>query len=84
MRRRTVLQWLAATAGTLPIPALRSWAQTAGFPGKQGDALRELAALVLPGSLGREGVVRVVERFERWMREYRAGAELDQDRKSVV
>ena len=77
MRRRTVLQWLAAAAGALPVPALRSWAQTASFPGKHAGTLRELAAVVLPISLGREGSDRVAQRFERWVREYKAGADLD-------
>ena len=59
------------------MPGLRLCAQTAGFPGKHGDVLRELAAVVLPGSLGREGAGRVVQKFERWVREYKAGADLD-------
>src|SRR5712692_3011146 len=71
MRRRTVLQWLAA------VPGLGSWAQTASFPGKHGDVLRELAAVVLPGALGREGTDRVARQFESWVRGYRPGAEMD-------
>jgi hypothetical protein len=47
MTRRILLQWLAAAAGTLPIPALRTWAQTAAFPGNQRATLHDLAALVL-------------------------------------
>jgi hypothetical protein len=77
MTRRILLQWLAAAAGTLPIPALRTWAQTAAFPGSQRAALRDLAALVLPSSLGRDGTDRVAERFELWVREYRPGADMD-------
>lgn len=33
--------------------------------------------MVLPGSLGREGAGRVAQEFERWVREYRAAADLD-------
>ena len=77
MRRRTVLQWLVTAAGALPIPALRLWAQTASFPGRHADTLRGLAAVVLPGYLGREAAEGVAQRFERWVREYRAGADLD-------
>ncbi len=71
MRRRTLLQWLAA------VPGLRSWAQTASFPGKHGATLRELAAVVLPGALGRERTDRVAQQFEHWARGYGPGAEMD-------
>jgi hypothetical protein len=71
------LQWLAVVAGALPVPSLRLWAQTASFPGKHYRTLRDLAAIVLPASLGPDGLERVVQRFERWARDYRAGAELD-------
>jgi hypothetical protein len=74
MRRRTLLQWLAAAA---PIAPLRVWAQTAGFPGKHASLLRAIAAVVLPSELGRDGVDRVVARFEAWVREYRPGADTD-------
>lgn len=74
MRRRTLLQWLAAAA---PIASIRVWAQTAGFPGKQSSVLRAIAAVVLPSELGRDGVDRVVGRFEAWVREYRPGADTD-------
>ena len=73
MKRRTLLQWLAA----LPIPTLRVWAQEATFPGKYAPLLREIGAVVLPGELGRAGTDRVVERFESHVREYRPGAETD-------
>lgn len=65
--RGTVLQWLAAAAGTLPAPAL-SWAHTLTFPGKQHSMLGDLAALVLPSSPGREGSGRVAEPFEQCFR----------------
>ena len=75
MRRRTVLQWLAS------VPGWRTWAQTAGFPGKHADVLRELAAVVLPGVLGRERTDRVARQFEGWVRAYRPGAEMDHGRR---
>ena len=71
MLRRTVLQWLAT------VPVFRAWAQTAGFPGAYRATLRELAALVLPSELGPRGVDRVVAGFEQWVRDYRAGADMD-------
>jgi hypothetical protein len=71
MRRRTILRWLAA------IGPLRAWAQTAGFPGDQGTTLRLLAAAVFPSELGAEGIERTAAGFERWVRDYRPGAEMD-------
>ena len=77
MRRRTLLQWLATAAGTLPFPTLRAWGQTATFPGKDAATLRALATLVLPAELGRDGSGRIAEKFERWVRDYRPGADLE-------
>src|SRR5260370_1480961 len=70
MNRRTLLRWL-------PFPALRAWAQTTTFPDKYGSTLRELAAVALPSELGRAGADRVAGQFERWVREYRSGADMD-------
>ncbi|HLJ45380.1 MAG TPA: hypothetical protein VKU01_05205 [Bryobacteraceae bacterium] len=72
MTRRTLLQWLAMTAGTLRLPSLQAWAQTVAFPGPHGETLRQLASIVLPSSAG-----EIAARFERWVREYRPGAEMD-------
>jgi len=63
MRRRTLLQWLASL-GT----ALRAWSQTAN----QSDVLSHLAAIVLPAGNG-----HVAAQFERYIREYRPGADTD-------
>jgi hypothetical protein len=71
MRRRSLLRWLAW------IGPLRSWAQTAIFPGDQGETLRALAAVVLPSEIGAERIERTAVAFERWVREYRPGAEMD-------
>ena len=38
------------------------------------DALRELAAVVLPAGLGRKGTDQVADDFLQWVREYRDGA----------
>ena len=70
MKRRTLLR-------LLPFPALRAWSQNAGFPGQHQSTLRELAAAVLPSELGREGTIHVSDQFERWVREYRAGADME-------
>lgn len=77
MRRRTLLRWAASAAGALRLGALQSWAQAADFPGEQGDVLRALAAVVLPSEIGAAGIAKVAADFESWVREYRAGAEMD-------
>jgi hypothetical protein len=71
MQRRTLLRWLAS------IGPLRAWAQTADFPSEQHDTLRALAAVVLPAESGADPLDRTVAAFERWVREYRPGAEMD-------
>ena len=77
MKRRTLLQWLAGAAGTLPFSAVRAWAQTTTFPGQEAATLHALAALVLPSELEREGANRVAERFAGWVRDYRLGADME-------
>jgi hypothetical protein len=77
MRRRTLLRWTAIAAGALRIGPLKSWAQTASFPGEYGDILASLATIVLPSEIGAAGIAKVADDFERWVREYRAGAEMD-------
>jgi hypothetical protein len=73
MRRRAVIQWMIAS---IPFRGARAWAQTASFPGEREAALKELAASVLPESLGRTRTDAIAAQFARWVREYRAGAEM--------
>ncbi|MCU1260684.1 MAG: hypothetical protein JWO80_3569 [Bryobacterales bacterium] len=73
MRRRTLIQSLFAW---ISLQRSRVWAQTASFPGKHDSTLKELAATVLPESLGRAATDAVALQFVRWVREYRAGAEM--------
>lgn len=70
MRRRTVLQWLASLS-----TAIRGWSQTAASPlaGYSGT-LKNLAAIVLPAGVASD---QVAEKFERYVREYRPGADTD-------
>jgi hypothetical protein len=77
MRRRTLLHWLASAGGALRLTGLRAWAQTAGFPADQGDALQALAGVVLPSEIGAEAIAKTAHDFERWVRDYRPGAEMD-------
>ncbi|HEY2018419.1 MAG TPA: hypothetical protein VGH38_33165 [Bryobacteraceae bacterium] len=81
MRRRTLIQsalWLATArvAVVLPFSGIRAWAQTAAFPGSREKVLKDLAATVLPESLGRAGTDAIAGQFVRWVREYRPGADM--------
>src|SRR5689334_20208099 len=76
MRRRTLIQYALTVIGALPFRAARGWAQTAVFPGAFDQALKELAATVLPASLGRQGTDAIADQFVRWVRQYRPGAEM--------
>src|SRR5260370_20373436 len=73
MRRRAVIQGMIAA---VPLRGLRLWAQTVTFPGSHEGTLQQLASTVLPASLGRAGTDAVAAQFIRWVREYRAGAEM--------
>ncbi len=73
MQRRTLIQSLFAW---ISLRGSRLRAQTTSFPGKHDSTLKELAATVLPESLGRAGTDAVAVQFIRWVREYRAGAEM--------
>lgn len=77
IRRRTLLSWAASLGGALRLSSVRVWAQTANFPANHDDTLRALAAVVLPAELGAAGMDRTAEAFVRWVRGYRAGAEMD-------
>ena len=72
MKRRTVLRSALGAAGLASLPA---WAQ-AGFPGQREKELREIAAAVLPESIGRAATDAVAGQFIRWVRDYQPGAEM--------
>jgi hypothetical protein len=73
MQRRTLIQSLFAW---ISLQRSRLRAQTASFPGKHESTLKELAATVLPESLGRAGTDSVAVQFVRWVQEYHPGAEM--------
>jgi hypothetical protein len=77
IRRRIVLSWAAYLAGALRLSGVRAWAQTANFPADRQDTLHALAVVVLPAELGAAGIDQTTEAFVRWVRGYRAGAEMD-------
>jgi hypothetical protein len=68
---------LAASVSVFPVRPWQAWAQTVTFPGDQKSTLQALAVIVLPASLGRERMLQEVDKFERWVQNYRAGADTD-------
>lgn len=77
MDRRTVLQRLAGLLALTKYPALSAGSDIVVFPQEQSETLRSVAALVLPSQIGASGRERVVQRFESYVREYRAGADTE-------
>ena len=73
MRRRSLIQNLFAW---ICFKNSRLSAQPSIFPGKHESTLKELAATVLPESLGKSGSDAVVAQFVQWVQEYRPGAEM--------
>ena len=69
MKRRNFFQRLLAATAALVAPR---WARSQQLDSR----LRELAAVVLPASMGRAHVDQVTAAFAVWIREYRAGAEI--------
>jgi hypothetical protein len=76
MKRRTLLQWLAAAAGALPFQRLRLFAQPRELTADAIAELHELALTVLPATLGDKGVRSVSDKFVAWTRGYREGVAL--------
>ncbi len=77
MERRTALRWMASAAAALPFTRLRVFAQRGELPPDAVATLREVAATVLPASLGPAGVAEAVDRFLAWTRGYREGMALE-------
>src|SRR4051794_20071816 len=73
MQRRTLIKTIL---GWISLGRNLVWAQPSPFPGEHSDTLKNLAATVLPESLGQAETDRVVAQFIRWVREYRPGAEM--------
>jgi hypothetical protein len=73
MQRRTLLQ----SIGTWFVYGKsRLSGQPTVFPGDHATTLQELAATVLPASLGKDGTDAVAKQFVGWVNGYRAGAEM--------
>ena len=76
MKRRTVLQWLAAVPALLPFQSWRVFAQPRELTPDAIAALHEIAPTVLPATLGDNRVRSVTDRFVAWTRGYREGVAL--------
>ena len=76
MKRRTLLQWLAAVPAVLPFQSLRVFAQPRELTSDAIAALHAIAPTVLPTTLGDQGVRRVTDKFVAWTRGYREGVAL--------
>jgi hypothetical protein len=75
MNRRDLLKSLAAAAALPALAASDLVAQTTDFTPAQIAALRALAEVVLPSSLGADGRDDAVRRFVTWVRGYKPGAD---------
>ncbi len=75
MKRRALLQSLAAVFAARPFAGLRLGAQAPALSEANIATLRALAEVVLPTSLDRAARERVVARFAAWARDYREGAD---------
>ena len=76
MKRRTVLQWLAAAPALWPFRSLRLFAQPRELTPEAIAALHDIAPTVLPAALGDTAVRRVTDGFVAWTRGYREGVAL--------
>jgi len=76
MKRRTLLQAIAVAAAWVRVP-FTALAQVAPLSAADEARVRAIADVVLPGELGAAGRTAVVDRFVRWVRNYREGAEMD-------
>jgi len=77
MKRRTLLQWLAAIPAILPFQPLRVFAQPRDLTPDAVAMLRDIAPTVLPASLGAVRIGATVDRFIAWTRGYREGVALN-------
>jgi hypothetical protein len=80
MKRRDLLQWLMASAASLPVlrPELlaAATAQAGELSAGHVFLLRDIATTVLPSAIGAKGQDEAVDNFLRWIREYREGVPL--------
>jgi hypothetical protein len=76
MKRRTLIQWIAALPAVLPFRHLRVFAQPRELTPEAVAFLHEIAPTVLPASIGAAKLRTEVEKFVIWTRGYREGVAL--------
>ena len=74
MKRRHALRTLATATALLPLSRVELRADE--LPADQVFVLRDVAATVLPSSIGATGHNEAVDNFLRWIREYKEGVAL--------
>jgi hypothetical protein len=74
MKRRRAIQTLAAAAASLPL--LRVSLDADELSADHVFVLRDVAATVLPSSIGRKGQDAAVDGFLKWIRDYKEGVAL--------
>jgi hypothetical protein len=81
MQRRSFFKWLFSSAIPFVIP---SWARAQSTSASAVQAapdetvwFRELAAVVLPASLGQSGTDAAADAFAKWIRDYKPNADTD-------
>ena len=75
LSRRRFVAWVA---GAIPVALVTRRADALGARWLAGEeeTMRALAEAVLPSELGATGAARVAREFQRWIDDYKAGAEL--------
>ena len=76
MKRRTLLQTIAAVFVAGPFARLRAAPQADALTDANVAALRAVAEVVLPAAIGRDGRAAAVASFVAWVRDYRQGADM--------
>jgi hypothetical protein len=77
MKRRTLVKILVSTAAWVRTTGLRAFADPVPLSAANLATLRAAARAVLPSAVGVRGADETVDRFVRWLRNYRAGADMD-------
>jgi hypothetical protein len=72
MQRRKFFKSLGSN---LALSLLPKWGRAQLATADQGVSLKDIAVVVLPESLGSERIGEVRVAFERWLRDYKAGAD---------
>jgi len=76
VKRRTLIQWIAAIPAVLPLHRVRLFAQARDLTPDAIAVLHEIAPTVLPSSLGAARIRETADKFVAWTRGYREGVPL--------